>query len=299
MGHDVDQQVTEFDLELSDGRVLHAYDLGAEDQDDSLPVFWFHGTPNIGSPPRPLFQAAVCFGLRWVSYDRPNYGGSSSHRARTVGSSAAEVSAVADALGIDQFAVLGHSGGSPHALACAALLPDRVAGVVSVAGLAPFNAAGFDWFAGMATSSAAELRAAVEGREALAKYLEAAQFEPEMFTPADHAALGGPWSWLLDVVGPAVAAGPGGQIDDDLAFVGPWGFDPAEVTAPALFCTARGIALFPVLIANGSRRAARTQNSGCFRRMDTSPFWARHRRLWSGFGRTPLSTGRIKEGRGG
>lgn len=55
-----------------------------------------------------------------------------------------------------------------------------------------------------------------------------------MFTPADHAALSGSWSWLLDVVGPATEAGPDGLIDDDLAYVSPWDFDPASVVAPVL-----------------------------------------------------------------
>src|ERR1019366_4738676 len=62
-------------------------------------------------------------------------------------SAAADVSSIADALGIDRFAVMGYSGGGPHALACAALLPERVLGVVCVAGLAPFRAEGLDWFA--------------------------------------------------------------------------------------------------------------------------------------------------------
>jgi pimeloyl-ACP methyl ester carboxylesterase len=228
--------VTETDLKLGDGRTLHVYDTGADDAEGRLAVFWHHGTPNIGAPPEPLFAAAARLGIRWVSYDRPGYGGSTPYRDRDVASAAADVSSVADALGIDQFAVMGHSGGGPHALACGALLPERVLSVVSVAGLAPFGAEGLEWFAGMSDSSVASLRAAAEGRVAKERYeASGAEYDPEMFTPEDHAALSGAWSWVLDVVNPAVEAGPGGLIDDDLAYVAPWGFDPAQAIAPILF----------------------------------------------------------------
>jgi pimeloyl-ACP methyl ester carboxylesterase len=228
--------VTQTDLELGDGRTLHVYDTGADDADGRLAVFWHHGTPNIGAPPEPLFAAAARLGIRWVSYDRPGYGGSSPYRDRDVASAADYVSCVADALGIDRFAVMGSSGGGPHALACGALLPECVLGVVSVAGLAPFDAEGLDWFAGMSDSGVASLRAAAEGRAAKERYeASGAEYDPEMFTPEDHAALSGAWTWVLDVVNPAVEAGPGGLIDDDLAFVSPWGFDPARVVAPSLF----------------------------------------------------------------
>ena len=154
--------VTELDLELGDGRTLHAYDThpGAT---DGVAVCWHHGTPNIGAPPTPLFAAADRLGLRWVSYDRPGYGGSTPLPGRNIASGAADTAAVADALGIDRLAVMGHSGGGPHAIACGALLADRVIGVVSTAGLAPFDAEGLDWFAGMAASGVASLRAAAAG----------------------------------------------------------------------------------------------------------------------------------------
>jgi pimeloyl-ACP methyl ester carboxylesterase len=226
----------ETDLKLGDGRTLHVYDTCADDADGRLAVFWHHGTPNIGAPPEPLFAAAARLGIRWVSYDRPGYGGSTPYRDRDVASAADYVSSVADALGIDRFAVMGHSGGGPHALACGALLPERVLGAVSVAGLAPFGAEGLEWFAGMSDSGVASLRAAAEGRAAKERYeASGAEYDPQMFTPEDHAALSDAWSWVLDVVNPAVEAGPDGLIDDDLAYVAPWGFDPARLVAPTLF----------------------------------------------------------------
>jgi pimeloyl-ACP methyl ester carboxylesterase len=226
--------VTETDLQLSDGRTLHVYDTAADDADGRLAVFWHHGSPNIGAPPEPLFAAADRLGIRWASYDRPGYGGSTPRPDRDVASAAGDTSSVADALGIDRFAVMGHSGGGSHALACAALLPERVLGVVSVSGMAPFGAEGLDWFEGFGPGGAAQLRAAAAGRAALEKHLAETDDEAD-FTPEDEAALAGEWSWFIDVVRPAIAGGMGGFIDDDLAGVGAWGFDPADIVAPALF----------------------------------------------------------------
>src|SRR5437762_1013180 len=145
------------DLKLSDGRTLHCYDSGDA---GGLTVFWHHGSPNTGAPPEPLFPAAAERGIRWISCDRPGYMASTPRPGRDVASVAADVASVADALGVGEFAVMGHSGGGPHALACAALLPERVLAVAAGSGLAPFGADGLDWFAGLTADGAAEHRAA-------------------------------------------------------------------------------------------------------------------------------------------
>lgn len=224
----------ETDVELDDGRRLHVYDTAGAD-DERLAVVWHHGTPNIGEPPRPLFAAAERLGLRWVGYDRPGYGGSTPRPGRTVGSAGGDVAAVADALGLQRFAVMGHSGGAPHALACAALMPERVLAAVAVSGLAPFRAEGLDWFAGFADAGVGAFRAAEQGRDARLRYEAEVPDDADIgFTPGDWEALSGDWSWLLDVVRRAQASGIEAPVDDDMAAVVPWGFDPVDITVPVL-----------------------------------------------------------------
>jgi len=226
--------LTEADMVLDGGRTLHLYDTGPAGA-DRLAVFWLHGTPNIGRPPAPLFADAERLGLRWIGYDRPGYGGSTPCVGRDVASAAHDVARIADKLDIERFAVVGHSGGGPHALACAALLPERVVACVSIAGLAPYDAAKPDWFAGMRPSAAASLRAALAGRAAKVAYeASSPEFDRDIFIDADWAALAGTWSWFDSVVGPALAGSPDGLIDDDIAYVSPWGFDCARIARPVL-----------------------------------------------------------------
>jgi pimeloyl-ACP methyl ester carboxylesterase len=221
------------DVRLEDGRTVRAHDTADGDTADSFTVFWHHGSPQTGAPLAPLLDAAGERGIRLVSYGRPSYGGSSPRPNRTVASAASDVAQIADALGIARFAVMGASGGGPHALACAALLPERVTGVACLASLAPFDADGIDWFDGMA-SDGASLRAAVHGGEARELYEATAQFDPESFVDTDYVALADNWASLGEDVGRASEAGTEGLVDDDLAFVEPWGFDVTDITAPVL-----------------------------------------------------------------
>lgn len=225
--------VESIDIRLADGRTVRAHDTGPVGADE-LVIVWHHGTPNIGLPPEPLFPTSERLGIRWVGYDRPGYGGSDPNPGRDVGSAASDVASIADALGIGRFAVMGHSGGSPHALACAALLPERVVGVLPVSTLAPFDADDLDWFAGMSPAGVAMLRAAAQGREAKERHEANATEADPGFVASDLASLEGEWSWFMNVVRPALARGPGPLIDDDLAYVAPWGFDPSTIIAPTL-----------------------------------------------------------------
>jgi pimeloyl-ACP methyl ester carboxylesterase len=227
--------VTETDLALSDGRTLHIYDAQPDGAETRLVVFWYHGTPNTGEPPEPLFPASAERGIRWVSYDRPGYGGSTPLPGRGLLSAVTDTTSVADALGIDRFAVMAHSGGAGYAMACAALLPERVQSAVCISALAPLNAEGLDWYAGMVDTGEARLRAAAKGRAVVEEHLASARFNPEEFTIEDHDALVGDWAWLGEVAMKAVESGAGGLVDDELTLVAEWGFDPAQIRAPVLF----------------------------------------------------------------
>ncbi|WP_349898700.1 alpha/beta fold hydrolase [Parafrigoribacterium soli] len=218
------------DVRLDDGRTVRVHDTNSP---EAFTVLWHHGSPQTGAPLAPLVAAAAERGIRLVSYGRPSYGGSTPKPGRDVASAASDVAQLADALGVDRFAVMGASGGGPHALACGALLPDRVSAVACLATLAPFGADGLDWYGGMA-GGGPSLRAAEQGRAARALFEESSEFDPTSFIGRDYAALEGTWSSLGDDVGVASAAGLDGLIDDDLAYVAPWGFEVSAITQPVL-----------------------------------------------------------------
>jgi pimeloyl-ACP methyl ester carboxylesterase len=211
-------------------------------------VFFLHGTPGsrVGPLPRGLrlYELGVCV----ITFDRPGYGGSDRLESRMVADVVPDVCAIADALEIDRFAVLGRSGGGPHALACAALLPERVTRAGVLVSLAPWAAEGLDWFAGMAASNVREYTTAANDPEVLTARLMqlAAQIRAD---PASHVAALGPEmpesdrriasdagirALLARNFAEALRDSADGWIDDALAFCSPWGFDLADITVPVL-----------------------------------------------------------------
>jgi pimeloyl-ACP methyl ester carboxylesterase len=218
------------EVRTPDGRTVRFYDSGVIG-DTELTLFWHHGTPQTGRILEPVATPAAARGIRVVSLARPGYEGSTAFPGRSIADAAADTIRVADQLGIDRFISAGASGGGSPALGCAALAPSRVAAAVIFAGIAPYTTE-FDWFAGMADSSA--LRAALEGRDARARHAETAEFSEASFIARDWTALSGAWKSLGADAGAAGQAGPEGEIEDDTAYTAPWGFDLAEVAVPVL-----------------------------------------------------------------
>jgi pimeloyl-ACP methyl ester carboxylesterase len=155
-------------MELPDGRRLEVLVAGPG---NGMPLVLHRGTPSGAVRYRPVEDAAARRGLRTVVWSRPGYGDSTARPGRSVADVAADTAAVLDALGAGRFVTLGMSGGGPHALACAALLPDRCAAAASVAGVAPFRAEGLDWLAGMGPENVEEFTAAAAGEPELVRFL--------------------------------------------------------------------------------------------------------------------------------
>jgi pimeloyl-ACP methyl ester carboxylesterase len=227
----------------ADGRRLVARTSGRE---RASALIFLTGTPSGGLVYRPLAAAAAERGLRFVVCQRAGYGGSTRAPGRSVADCARDVAAVADALGIERAHVVGWSGGGPHALACAAHLPGLVASVATIAGVAPVDAEGLDWFAGMGPENVEEFGLALQGADAVRPFLERQADELRTLTgdqvaaalgglvsEVDRAALTGELAdYLAAELHEAVRTGVDGWLDDDLAFARGWGFDLGKLRAP-------------------------------------------------------------------
>src|SRR5579872_3128344 len=215
-------------LELADGRTLAVRELG---DPDGFPVVVQHGTPSSGL----LYERWATEGVRLIGFDRAGYGGSTAAPGRTVASVAADVEAIADALRLERFATWGISGGGPHALACAALCDERLVAAASLAGVAPWEAEGLDWLAGMGEANLEEFDLVLRGEAALRPFVEderegLLRASPEslrqametLLGDADRAALTGSLAaWLHGSIVDGLRQTADGWIHDDFAFAAP------------------------------------------------------------------------------
>jgi pimeloyl-ACP methyl ester carboxylesterase len=230
-------------LPVPDGRSLDLFLAGPE---SGTPLLFHVGTPGAGLPFAPFVAYLAERGLRYVSFSRPGYGSSTRREGREVVDVVGDSAAVLDAIGAEQCYVVGWSGGGPHALACAARLPDRVIAAATVGGVAPYPAKGLDWTAGMGAENVEEFAAALAGAEELIAFMEGAAPVLRVVTPeevadafgdliddVDRGSLTGAFSvWMADVFHEALRVGYWGWFDDDMAFIGPWGFELDEIGVP-------------------------------------------------------------------
>ena len=244
-------------IQAADGRTIAVAEWGAP---DGVPHIAFHGSPGgrISYWSDPSIDAR--HGLRRITLDRPGYGESTRHRGRAVADLVPDVEAITAALGIDRFVVSGGSGGGPHALACAALLGDRVLRCLADVSIAPRGAEGLDWLGGMTEGNVAEFEAAVAGEAAIRALTDRARAtiierltagrvdfwgDDYVLSEADQAQQARHLDRLADQLLNGLAPGVDGWVDDELAFVKPWGFDVASIHVPVYLSYGRADTLVP------------------------------------------------------
>ena len=228
-----------------DGRTLDV--LVGGDSTSDIALVCHHGTPSDSTLWVDWHQDALVRKLRLVSVTRPGYAASDRKPGRSVSCVAKDVSDVLDALGIDTFLTIGWSGGGPHALACAALLPERCIAVSVLAGVGPHGEPDLDSLSDMGPENIEHKKIAIQGEGPLREWakVNAAAW----FTIADEdlaAALGGLVPeidvYALNEQGQAkiwassirrcLQNGIDGYIDDSLVFCKYWGFKPADIRSP-------------------------------------------------------------------
>jgi pimeloyl-ACP methyl ester carboxylesterase len=232
-------------VKVADGRAVAYAEWG---DPDGAPVIALHGTPGGLLNRTPDEEKIRDLGIHLITYDRAGYGWSHRHRGRRVVDCVGDVEAIANELGLDQFATTGGSGGGPHVLAVAARLGDRVIRANCVVGVAPYGLDDLDFLDGMDPENVKEFGWALEGEERLMAELpkEAADMQARVaedpakmlegfeLPEVDLAILADPRVQKVtrEATADMFANGVWGWIDDDLAFTWPWGFELSEIKVP-------------------------------------------------------------------
>ena len=200
---------------------------------DGIPVLTYHGTPGAGHLYGPNEADALARGIRLITYDRPGYFGSTAHPGSSMADNAADARTIAEALGIDRMGVWGMSGGGPPALACAALLPDLVVAVGTLASPAPYGVEGFDYFAGMSPENVADIRQMLTD-EVAARATLVGQRKDMLAMNADD--MKGPppdlSQYLVRCIHDGLTTSGDGWWDDSMAQLQPWGFAVESIQVP-------------------------------------------------------------------
>jgi pimeloyl-ACP methyl ester carboxylesterase len=223
-----------------DGRTLAVEDAGDR---DGYPVMVHVGTPGCRRLYGRTVADAKSRGLRLISYDRPGYGDSTPRPGRSTADCAADVRLICDALGVDRLAMWGLSGGGPHVLACAALLPDLVVATAALCSLAPYDADGLDWMHGFSQDAIDEVRL-MQSDTAGARQLFQRGRDELLTTPAVEQAeqmkTAGSRTEIavlvdeVECMQQAVQPGIEGGWDDCVTQITPWGFDVTDIGVPVL-----------------------------------------------------------------
>lgn len=229
-------------IHLPDGRALEVATLGIP---SGPTVFFHHGTPGSTRSLK-MLEPLLEFGdFYLITASRPSYGRSSRDEGHRVASAVDDAKAALAHVGRKRYLSLGWSGGGPRSLASAALDNDCV-GAVVVASVAPADV-DFDWTDGMGPENVAEFALAQEGGAPYEKYMEAAGAELAtlsaenlydvlggLFPDVDRAALAldADRATLSDSMAYGFADGWRGYFDDNVAMIGPWGFDVSNIDKP-------------------------------------------------------------------
>ncbi len=231
-------------IALEGGRSLQVNEAG---DPAGRPILIHHGTPGSGLLLPEWTSDAERRGLRLIGFSRAGYGLSSRAPGRDVAQVVQDALPLLDALQVDRCATWGISGGGPHALACAALIPERVVAVSCISGVAPYGVEGLDWTAGMGQANVEEFALAISGDHAgllrasedMAAGLRTsapAQLVEEMSTllsGEDLAIMQSDFgAHVHEQMLEGLRESAFGPYDDDLAFSSPWGFDPADIRIP-------------------------------------------------------------------